>query len=167
MPHAENELVRYGHFIERYRQETDRAAAVLAGSYVDSLLGRVLVRYLVDDVEKIHSFSTGYGPLASFSARIDLLYLQGLLPARNHRDLHAIRRIRNHVAHHEGETSFDASPVRDWVAQLSIKDSLPGDYPNRHTFLIAIGELAWGLTTLIKHSVHRVVPEFLDIDPNP
>ena len=50
----------------------------------------------------------GYGPLSSFSAKIDIAYALGLIPASLRRDLHAIRDIRNAFAHTTERLHFDS-----------------------------------------------------------
>jgi hypothetical protein len=50
-------------------------------------------------------------PLGTFSARVDLAYLLGLIPRQARRDLHLIRRIRNAFAHTAQRLSFAETPM--------------------------------------------------------
>lgn len=98
--------------------ESDRGAAVLAGGYLDSLLEDLLRAVIVED-KSLNSLFDGNGPFATFSGRIDVAFAFGLLPVKTRHDLHLIRKIRNHFAHHSDEVSFTSSPVRDWCKELN------------------------------------------------
>lgn len=107
----------YTDMFELFRGETDRGAAVLAGSYVENFLGLFLQACMADRSLSDRIFGTN-GPLSTFSQRIDFAQAFGFLPQPLCVDLHLIRRIRNHFAHHPKSASFKAAPVRDWVASL-------------------------------------------------
>jgi len=53
-----------------FLQETDRGAAVLAGSYAENLLGLYLQSFMVDKSVAEKMFGA-HGSLATFSQRID------------------------------------------------------------------------------------------------
>src|SRR5680860_1238080 len=59
------------------------------------------------------------GPLASFSAKIDIAYSLGFIPSNEKRTLHAIRLIRNIFAHSgEPEINFDYESLQPFLAKL-------------------------------------------------
>ena len=66
---------------ESWRNETDRAAAIIAGAYLDDMLCVLLQRFLVDDPKIVHKILglDGEGPLCSFSARIDIAFCLALI----------------------------------------------------------------------------------------
>lgn len=97
--------------------ESDRGAAVLAGSYVENFLGVYLKSKMIDKslTDKIFSSS---GPLSTFDQRINFSQAFGFLSKEQCADLHLIRKIRNHFAHHPKDASFKVSPVRGWIQNL-------------------------------------------------
>lgn len=149
-------LVAYNKMVEQFRGESDRAAAILAVSFLDNDLQRMLLAYLVDH-PKVKELFEGDRPLATFSSRITLALGLGLLSPDTFSDLNLIRKIRNHFAHSEDAATFDSSPSRDWCAQLWVtkqaKDPVfdPAiQRTPRDQFLLAVG-----FATLWVHSTLR------------
>jgi len=104
-------------FFDAFRGESDRACAVLAGAFLDSLLERLLRRAIVQNAPS--SIFDGQGPLATFSAKIDMAYSLGFLPNPEHRDLNIIRKIRNDFAHAvDHDPSFSTNSVADRTQSL-------------------------------------------------
>ena len=64
-------------FIEVYERETDRGCAILAGVLLDSLLEKLLRKVMLQSTP--NELFEGYGPLSSFSAKIDLVHYLGLI----------------------------------------------------------------------------------------
>jgi len=61
----------------------------------------------------------GYGPLGSFSAKIDIAYALGFITALESRTLHAVRGIRNTFAHSSNlDMSFDHEDLVEGLAKL-------------------------------------------------
>ncbi len=119
---SERELSRmtaYSQMVDTYRSESDRAAAVLATSFLDNTLRSLLLAYMVED-PKVGGLFEGDRPLATFSARVTVAFGLGLLSPDRFSDLELIRRIRNQFAHSEEAISFDTSPIREWCAALWI-----------------------------------------------
>ena len=132
---------------EFFNQETDRGAAVLAGSYAENLLGVYLKLFITD-----HSLSEkifgAHGSLSTFSQRIDFAQAFGYLSKQQCTDLHFVRKIRNHFAHHPKSASFTESPVCQWCSALSTATSNSSEVAalvevprHRLPFLLAIGHL--------------------------
>jgi len=139
------DILKYQHMVDSYHAETDRAAAVLAGSFMDEFTRKFIRSFMVPD-DVVDNILVGYGPLSSFSSRIDCLYAFGFIDKEACDDLDLIRKIRNHFAHHPEQTSFDESPVRDFCSNLSTAKPMPkadgGEYRvenHRFQFLFAIG----------------------------
>ena len=139
-------LADYNRMADTYRNESDRAAAILATSFVDNTLRRLLLEYMVEH-PKISALFEGDRPLATFSSRITIAFGLGMLHHDTYTDLHLLRRIRNHFAHSEEAESFSTSPVREWCAELWIVKKGPenGFFPKgiapevRDQFLLSIG----------------------------
>jgi len=139
-------LEAYSRMADTYRNESDRAAAILAASFLDNTLRQVLLAYMVDD-PRIKDLFEGDRPLATFSSRISLAFGLGLLPPDRRKDLSLVRKIRNHFAHSEEATSFSASPVQDWCTQFWIARKESTDefsargirHDSRDQFLLSVG----------------------------
>ena len=100
-----------------FETESDRGAAVLAASYAENQLGLYLKEFMTDKslCEKIFESN---GVLSSFSQRIDFAQAFGFLTKELCQELHLIRKIRNHFAHHPKNASFTSEPVKGWVGTL-------------------------------------------------
>ncbi len=98
-------------FRRELTRETDRGAALFATAHLEDKLAQVLRAFLVDDTSASDPLFRGTAALATFSARIDVSYLLGLIPTSARRDLHLIRRIRNEFAHSSSILRFDEGPI--------------------------------------------------------
>ncbi len=117
MKPVEATLADYQSMVTLFENESDRGAAVLAGSYVENHLGLYLRSRMIVPSVADRMFSSD-GPLSTFSQRIDLAHAFGFLSKEQCADLHLIKKIRNHFAHHPKEASFNDKPVSDWVENL-------------------------------------------------
>lgn len=99
----------------------DRSIAVVAGALLETLIENLLRKVLNPSTHNV--LFNGYGPLSTFSAKIDVAFAIGVLSATEHADLHRIRRIRNEFAHELKPLSFSVSPLCDHVAQLQLCSS--------------------------------------------
>ena len=151
-----NWIFEYNSIVDSYHKETDRAAAILAGSLLDEMLAHLLELYFVENKALQKDLLRGTGPLATFAARIKIAYMLGFMPESVFHDFERIRKIRNHFAHHPKATSFDESPAKDHCSQfafvawpgLNPADSIKG-FPPRKQFLHAVASLAvFGQVTL-------------------
>jgi hypothetical protein len=101
--------------IEEMEAASDRAAAIVIASLVESRLTTALQSSMVDIPSIRADFFRSNGPLGSFAAKIDLALLTGLLTEEAQKDLHNMRRIRNVFAHELAPINFDTNAQ---VAQL-------------------------------------------------
>ena len=137
-------FLRYNDMVGVYHGESDRSAAILASSVLESFLGDVMRDFLAPD-DAVEALLSGYGPLATFSARIEFAYVLGLVTPDVRRDFNLIRKVRNHFAHHPAAVSFADAPIRDWCAALSMAQPMQKDDGTmhqeenpRHQFLFTI-----------------------------
>ena len=98
-------------FRQALTQETDRGCALLAASYLDTELEHVLVQSLVDDPKVAQDLLRASGPLGSFSTRIDLAYLIGLIGPLVHKDLNVLRKVRNEFGHSTQPITFEEPSI--------------------------------------------------------
>jgi hypothetical protein len=101
--------------VAEIEQQTDRGAALIAVAFVANRLERLIKSRLdpnanPDDLGKVFQ---GQGPLASFSAQIDLGYLMQFYPPVIRTLLHMVRDIRNDFAHTETPIKFDSQSIGD------------------------------------------------------
>jgi DNA-binding MltR family transcriptional regulator len=106
--------------IEEIEKQTDRGAAIIASAYLEErLLAAIKAR--TNRHDKIESaIYKGSGPLASFSAKIDLGLLLGIYTPKLHSFLHTIRDIRNEFAHKSKPRNFSSQRIKDLSKNLYV-----------------------------------------------
>lgn len=144
---AKNEEELQVIFDELFRQ-TDRGAAIIAGSILEELLTNAIKRRLILTTKlsvSLFSFERN-GAIANFAPKIDVAYAIGLIKPDLRDDLHNIRRIRNRFAHSIDPIDFKdtkviglCSAIRSASRELKIP---------KHRFLSAVGWIASVLTLL-------------------
>ena len=158
-------IARYNEIVPHFHQESDRAAAILAASFLESALRERLSEHLVDDSGTKRLFAA-YSPLSTFSAVIDMSFALGLMTRNMKSDLALIKKIRNHFAHHPEHTSFGSSPVSDWCRGLTTAKGIPivdgamwqAEEP-REQFLFSIVHALVYFDRLVGAAGRRVIPE--------
>jgi len=111
--------------VEEMGGESDRAVVIVGAAWVEEALGDSVTSFLEAHADAHKRLFSGAGPLASFSAKIDLARLLGLMTDSIRSDLHKIREIRNEFAHSiankqdHTKLSFTASHVRDKCLALN------------------------------------------------
>ena len=114
--------------------ESDRAAAIIAASYFEERLCEVIMtRFVKLDRKVQRAIFTGYGPLSTFKAKVDIAFALGLLGRETRRGLHTVGRVRNKFAHASKPLRFDhedfAIMCRDLkTAATPDPDNLRGRY---------------------------------------
>ncbi|GEM_PF-6792277 len=99
---------------------TDRASAVVLGSFVERSLADLLAAKMNHShIGKIFDFS---GPLGTFSAKIDLAYAFNFIGPKSYHDLDLIRLLRNAFAHTRRAVSFQTPEVIDVCKYLKLPD---------------------------------------------
>jgi DNA-binding MltR family transcriptional regulator len=142
-------LDRYNRVADLFRGESDRAAAILGASYLETLLEKLLrARFVQAPATDMFS---GHGPLSTFFSRADLAYALGLFHEGVYHDLTLIRRVRNEFAHNFDEASFDQPTVRDRCAELWFIKELATHQDvealsARDRFLLAVGHATLAMT---------------------
>ena len=148
-----NEMVGYFH------DESDRGAAILAGSFAEHALGTFL-HYRVVDKRIAERLFGPVGPLSSFSQRIAVAYAFGLIAKQQYTDFEAVRQVRNHFAHHPLDATFATAEVQKHVSATSIyKDNeameshqaVPTKY--RIAYLLTCGVLCGRLLDIVQSEV--------------
>lgn len=110
---------RLGALIEEMNGQTDRGVAIVGSAWVEEALSALIEWFLHSDPKVWERLFKNNGPIATFSAKIDLAKLLGLISEIIRSDLHRIRDIRNELAHeiaHKTEhtrLTFDSAHLRD------------------------------------------------------
>jgi hypothetical protein len=93
-------------------QQTDRGAAIIGCALVeDFLTDAIKKRLILTSALRGRLFNYANGPLAHFSAKIDMGFALGLYPNDIRLDMHTIRRIRNRFGHSAPPLEFSDSEV--------------------------------------------------------
>jgi DNA-binding MltR family transcriptional regulator len=79
--------------------ESARGLVLAGAAYRDNCLKALLEASFIEDTEIIYAFLDSDGPLSTFSSRMKLTYLLGLLEADEYRDLDLIRKMRKECVH--------------------------------------------------------------------
>lgn len=101
--------------------DSDRAVMILLGTYVEDMLSAVLegrMRPLTRDEED--AIFGHNGPLATFSAKINLAYGLSILGPETRDALNKIRELRNACAHSMRPLSFATKEVVDVARSLPL-----------------------------------------------
>lgn len=148
------ELANWNQLVDLYHGESDRGAAILAGSFVEHALG-LFLRSKTRDPEIADTLFGPVGPLSSFSQRIAVAYAFSFIPEARYRDLELVRRIRNHFAHHPLDATFSSPDVVRLASRLSTLEHCPeSEYPDarvrwRTTYLLGCGLLAGSMLVVL------------------
>ena len=165
-------------FRQSLSKETDRGCALMAAAYLDSEIEKLLSKYFVNN-ENVKKEVLGQSrPLGTFSSRIDMAYLLGLIGAKAHRDLHLIRKVRNEFGHVPTPISFDDQSLANRCGELYHdaygKDAAPRDKFNNvvmgilgmiHISIIAttpIEERKDVSVDLAKEKVNKFMKDFVE-----
>ncbi len=112
-------------------RETDRGVALMAAAYLENSIEDLLNKYFIKDISSKENPFNKYGFLSSFSSKIDLAYMLGLISNKTKRELNWIRGIRNDFAHSADFKDFDEQTFIDRCNNLSSyeksKDLSPRD----------------------------------------
>jgi DNA-binding MltR family transcriptional regulator len=145
-------------------EETDRGCAMMAAAYLDDQLKLLLRQIMVEDEAVIDELLRASGPLAAFSARINLCFALGLLPPMARRDLHLIRKIRNDFGHTAKPQTFEDAAISARCKELyyatANKPTARGKFTNAALGVCAI------IHAEIWHAVHKEVCKDVVITDN-
>ncbi|GJM76498.1 hypothetical protein HMSSN036_87140 [Paenibacillus macerans] len=143
----QQQIIQYNSVVEIFYKETDRAAAILAASFLDNLLEEYLRKHMIVD-KVIDNLFNGQGAFATFSSRISVCYAFKFIPSKVYRDLDLIRRIRNYFAHNMNDASFDDEEVRNRINSFEFIKEIKDINKNTHRekFLITVGLITLFIT---------------------
>lgn len=106
--------------VSEIEEQSDRAAAILAVSFLEDRFTSLLKLWFADEPSVIRNMLGGHGPLGTFAAKIDMGLLLGIIEKKRHTELHLIRKIRNEFAHGIENLTFDTNVIRAKCAAFSV-----------------------------------------------
>ena len=113
---------------ELYYHASDRAVGILIASIVEIHLTALIKGSMIKNSVSIggefveSKMFPSSGPLGSFSAKIRLAYLLGLISEECFRDLENMKNIRNQFAHHLDVGSFEVPTIADKCKNFKMVD---------------------------------------------
>lgn len=143
---------------DAFHAESDRGAAVLAGSFVENMFG-VFLRGLVVDTRVGSKLFDAMGPLATFSQRASVARAFGFITEEGFQEAELIRKTRNHFAHHPLDANFGQEEVGVHCRQMlgyewATQTDEPGSR-NRAAYLLSCAVLCGMLDSMLKKHVRE------------
>ncbi len=121
-PYFVDATLRFGRFVEEFREESDRGCAVLVLCVLEEQLHGMFSAFLPDGDKRLHNFA----PRGSYARSLENAESLGLLSPKQCACFKSLVAARNKFAHNAIERmSFDAEPIRAMV--LGIRP--PVDFP--------------------------------------
>lgn len=163
-----NSLTEWQNFYDEFQNESPGAAAIVASSFIDEWLRKLLFDSMVDDKKLVNELLGGDkdAPLSTFSARIKAAYCLGLISKEQYQDLNTIKNIRNYFAHGIHGITFDYEQIVSLCNSLFLPKKIfeiGVHFPKTHQNMFLLGvvmltnELA--LKTLPVQKEKRIVPK--------
>lgn len=133
----------YANFKSTLFNESDRGVALISAAALDFELGELLRGILVDNGRVANEMLAQSRPLATFSARIDMVYLLGWTSPDIRRELHFIRKIRNEFGHTFEDVTFSSPKIKSLCSHLKMSVHPNARERLKFTFSVAyiLGEL--------------------------
>src|SRR5258706_8269848 len=104
--------------IKEIERQRDRGAAIIAGACLEERLTELLQAAFEKHDDVSNQIFKGYGPLASFRAKIDLALLLGMYPEYTHKTLLIIKDVRNEFAHRSEKITSKTQRIVDLCSNL-------------------------------------------------
>lgn len=99
--------------IQSLQNDSDRAVAIVGAALVETRLEQALKSHFQQDAALLEKMFGSSAPLGSFSAKIRLAFLMGLISKQFHKELENMKEIRNRFAHDLEANSFDDQSIAD------------------------------------------------------
>lgn len=113
-------LEDYSAMREEFDNASDRAVAILGAAYVEeAVLDALLAEIGIEDQKTIEELLGNGAPFSTFSNKIMMVSVLGLIGPRTRGDLDRIRKIRNECAHSVNPISFTDQKIMAWSAALT------------------------------------------------
>lgn len=107
-------------FLDALNAESARGGVLVAASFLDNLLHRVIESFLLEGKSQDQLLGGFNAPIGTMSAKIALAAALGLITERERRECDLLRRIRNRFAH-DIHPSFDDEAVKSLCFELTYR----------------------------------------------
>src|SRR5258708_4165837 len=105
---------------EQLTNDSDRAVSLVAAAIVEQRLEEVIKFWFEKDAKIQEKLFQPSGALGSFSVKIDLAYLMGIITSAGLDDLARMKNIRNDFAHKLDIAVFKLPTVADRCSNLTL-----------------------------------------------
>jgi len=147
-----------------YEEENERSIAIVAATFLETLLEHILWAFLVDDEKEVENLLRYDQPLGTFSGKIRMVYCIGLIPRPIRNDLDYVRKIRNKFAH-TLNVSFEDQQIRDWCRnlewhQIAYMADPPSDATAQQLFQVGVNRLITylnGVVSIARNEKREVI----------
>jgi DNA-binding MltR family transcriptional regulator len=115
--------------IRRLQARTHAEVAIVGAALVEEQVLRALLTKMRRLSGGMHKrLFDGYGPLSSFSGKVDVAYALQIITKETYDDLTTIRKLRNKFAHSTTPVNFDSIEIRTIFKQFNAFNDAPKDY---------------------------------------
>ena len=105
--------------IRALKERSHAGVAIVGAALVEEEVLRALITKMRALSRTMHKrLFDGYGPLSSFSGKIDVAYALGIVTKETYEDLTIIRRVRNQFAHSRVLVDFSSIEIRALFKQF-------------------------------------------------
>jgi hypothetical protein len=140
--------------LQSLKNDSDRAAAIIAGSMIETRLETsILCRTQRDPVIENRLFQPS-GPLGSFATKIELACLLGLITRKAFDDLVIVKDIRNDFAHRLDIKDFQTQSILDRTKNLKLIETHVGNFTGAKGEVLMRPQANTGLPRLNVHDYH-------------
>lgn len=160
-----NGFIRENSILKELTESSDRSKVILGSAILEELLERLLKKYFISSNEnyyKNHFESSGF--LSSFSSKVNLSYMLGLISKELYEDLEIIRNLRNKFAHMITQSSLSDQNALSLCNNFNfVKKWITTDWEKLEPstmFIMEIGILEVALVKKISRSNHLKSIEF-------
>jgi DNA-binding MltR family transcriptional regulator len=114
--------IRQKELVSTLLLESERGSVLAATALIEEDLEILLRKSFTVEKPKIKKIVdplfSGFGPLSTFSAKIKLSYVIGLIDKQLYEDIEIFRDIRNHFAHTYRAATFEDQTVKDKLKKI-------------------------------------------------
>jgi hypothetical protein len=114
------------------KSETPRANIIVAASYVDELLTKLLKKLFIKPPSSEDKLFDSFGPIYNFGSKIEVAYRAGLISSDFAFVLHQIRKMRDECAHSHEVKDFNMGRLKDLIDSANSK-GLPNNKNSKST----------------------------------
>lgn len=136
-------------FLPEANRESDRGLVLISMSFIDDLVRRILLAFLIEGRTSTVLVEGFNAPLGTLSTRSSAAYALGLISEKEFQECGRLRKIRNRFAH-EIHVSFDDPGIRGACRNLAMAAQDYGD-----VVVGARGQFSTSSTALILNLTNR------------